>query len=578
MNLKEWYGRSVKLPDKFDRYASVFAASSIHIIRSAMGAKERKYSIRFHDGADFYVDHNNQSIFLSSRILSARPKLRPNPKASVTDAISALLGICVHEGLHVQLSLRDNMDIFKASELPESLFSQALTNFFNLMEDYYVDEYGCRNYPWSKWMFQAGFDYFFEESTLYEIQEPTIYKGKLRTAFDVMLFLQIGIVSKNPLLFPLIESTHPSVYPILVKARKIIDIHDPLARARFSGLIYREIVELDEVEQEKLDGNKNFGEIYAIFSDLDAIAAKMVSRSNNGEETILMNELVRESKYSKIETVDFTDHVIYHIVPDENHNLISVSDVFLRLESLSRALSSAPKNKGVRNNKGYRVSDPSRIVTDGRIFRDPTEKLSMLPFEVIILVDCSGSMEHRERIRRAFEAACGGAFGLEAGRHKVTILGHTGDIGVGLATTGNREFAETKNTVIYVVKRHYESVRIAQARSEQIVKSYSKCQNRDGEAILAASKYFCLPKHNRAMIVISDGEPCADDYFGPEAIEHTKQCVAKVRASDVTVLSISIDKSAVDSNNEIYGEASNTFSGDPAVIERILSMLLRNGD
>ena len=577
MNLRDWYGLSVKIPDAFDRYAAAFATSSIHIAQTAMGNKRVDYDIKFHGGDDFYVDHKRRAIWLSSRILAPDPKERTNPDATVEEAISALLGITVHEAVHVQVSLRDNDEIYSRSDISSAQYSKQLLNFLNLMEDYYVDEYAVNQYHWSRWMMYSAFDYFFTEQLLKSQQTPTVFDGKIRTAFDAMLFLRIMTISKHPSLFSLIKDLHPAVYPFLDKARAITEIHDPYDRAKFCGMMYHEIFELDEEEQEKLDQEKSIDAIISIAIDLDPDKRNAKLKESYDKFEKVLNDLMREAKYAHVDAIDKLDHYVYHIVPDEHHTLATISPTFLGLEKLSRALSSKAKPKGIRTKKGNRLTDPSRIVTDGRIFRDPLEKAAKLPFEIIILVDCSGSMIYEYRIKKAFEAACGAAYGLQSGRHSVTILGHTADVNVGLSRTVDSSFFEKRSVSLYVIKRHYESIRTAQSRSMQIVNHGAKSQNRDGEAILAAAKYFSLQKHKRAMIVISDGEPCASSYSGPSAIEHTKKCVQKLRASDVTVLSISIDKAAVDSNNEIYGEASNTYDGDPAVIERILSMLLQNG-
>lgn len=568
MNLSEWYGGSVRIPTAFDHYASVFAASSVNIAASAIDDPNRKFRIRFHSEDSFYVDIEDQCIWLSSRMLSPFNDERLNPFASVDQAISGLLGITVHEGVHAKVSYNDVEIILGHSGIPKASYNKLTYLFAGLMEDYYVDDFSMKTYPWSRWMSFSAFDYFFPESSLEEIREPFFEDGKIRTVEEARLFLSIMTLMKHPSLRFRICEALPGVAPILERCLLSINYHHKESRARYTGLMYGEIFDLSQCE-ELQDDDK--GDPIPKSIDLRRVPGNRKPKLKITEFDQKLDRLIQDIGRRHIEQIDKIDHMVYHVKPESSLERVNMNRVFFDLAKLSRALASKPKLKGLRTDRGHRVADPSRIITDGRIFRERAEKQTMLPLEIIILVDCSGSMTSYDNIRKAFEAACGAAYGLVSGGHQVCILGHTAD------TDSIGILSEKQSVVIYVVKEFHESVDLAQYRAYTIVKKLSKAQNRDGEAILAASKYFTKRKYKRCILVISDGEPCADFYGGSEAVEHTARCVATIRQSNITIMSISIDESAVDSNNQIYGEAANTFNEDPLVIEKILSTLLQNG-
>jgi nitric oxide reductase NorD protein len=185
--------------------------------------------------------------------------------------------------------------------------------------------------------------------------------------------------------------------------------------------------------------------------------------------------------------------------------------------------------------------------------------------QVIILVDCSGSMSAamngiKKNVEIAFEAAVGAAYGLTAGRSEVAIYGHTGEI-------------DGHNVIIYNVKSFTDPISSVAAKAGAALQERMS-QNLDGFAIQYVAKKFTSLSKRRVMIVISDGAPLSSNYSGASAIKHSQEVVNGVRKSGVSVYSISINSMAARINNVIYGKENNIVNDDPNVIGELTKSLM----
>ena len=78
--------------------------------------------------------------------------------------------------------------------------------------------------------------------------------------------------------------------------------------------------------------------------------------------------------------------------------------------------------------------------------------------------------------------------------------------------------------------------------------------NADGFVILCEGD---LLEAGDIMVVISDGQPYWSGYSGQRALQHTTACVNLQRRKGIAVMSVSIERSCIESNNGIYGEEWN---------------------
>lgn len=128
---------------------------------------------------------------------------------------------------------------------------------------------------------------------------------------------------------------------------------------------------------------------------------------------------------------------------------------------------------------------------------------------VMLLVDESGSMGGR-RITNARLAAIMLAEAMAEAGIPCSVVGHSGD-----------------DRYNYSVElEHYTTFKNASADRTSLAMIEARCQNRDGPAIRWASSILKKrPERNKLMIVISDGQPAADKYYGEEAIFDTKAAI-----------------------------------------------------
>lgn len=244
----------------------------------------------------------------------------------------------------------------------------------------------------------------------------------------------------------------------------------------------------------------------------------------------------------------------------------STMEMDKRYTKLSQvALQRASANLGYSNNqnRGRELRQINRIITDRKIFanRLPTDTLQ--PMEIIILLDCSGSMVqyNHNKLLPASMATLGAATGLISGRCIVSVYGHTAD-----------KLGAVKTVNIYALLKNGESPTTLAKRLAYLNHSQPCSYNRDGYALYEMSKKFSAQKRKKVILVISDGLPNGSDssYDGFAAQAHTKQMVQSIRKSGIEVFSLSIDTEAYSGNNYIYGSENNVCNTDPNVIDTMI--------
>ena len=167
--------------------------------------------------------------------------------------------------------------------------------------------------------------------------------------------------------------------------------------------------------------------------------------------------------------------------------------------------------------------------------KKPKEKHSAA---VMLLVDESGSMSGR-RIEQARIASVMLAEAMAEAGIPCCIVGHSGD-----------------DRYAYSVElEHYTTFKNTKSDRRTLPYIRARCQNRDGPAIRwAASQLKKRPERKKLLIVISDGSPCADDYYGEEAIYDTKSAIREAkRLFDVAGIILEAG-TATDTLHTMYGD------------------------
>ncbi len=152
------------------------------------------------------------------------------------------------------------------------------------------------------------------------------------------------------------------------------------------------------------------------------------------------------------------------------------------------------------------------------------------PLDVCLLVDESGSMGYA-KMDRARDCAIALRESLKDNQAlNLWVFGHTAD-GYNWHKNG-----ETNMSVYWspTYKSDLKAMGSMKARAE----------NRDGMAILASADRVKSESpsssSNKLMIVISDGEPSADRYRGPDAQQHTKKVVKHLEGQGWNIIQVGI--------------------------------------
>lgn len=267
-------------------------------------------------------------------------------------------------------------------------------------------------------------------------------------------------------------------------------------------------------------------------------------------------------------------HVIIEKSITANAVAIEMDKRYTKLSEMARQRTNANIGFGQQSQKGRNMRQLYRIVTDQKVFSTRIIQETVKPMDVKIVLDCSGSMglcssgTFETKLMNASRATLGAATGLINGKCTVAVYGHTSD-----------PWRDYKQVLIYDLLHNGESPNILARRLTTINNDFGYLfYNRDGYALHEISKKFLSKDKKKIMIVISDGAPNGDgngsvSYDGTRAVEHTRETVKAIRASGIAVYSISIDRSAYQTNNYIYGREFNTCAPDANAIDELIRQL-----
>jgi nitric oxide reductase activation protein len=151
------------------------------------------------------------------------------------------------------------------------------------------------------------------------------------------------------------------------------------------------------------------------------------------------------------------------------------------------------------------------------------------PLDVCLLVDESGSMGGG-RIENARKTCISIKEALqENSMLNLWVMGHTAD--------GERWHSDPNTTNMTL----YHSPKMKD-RPYAVGAMHAKCENRDGNAILAAAakvrEETDAPMSHKLMIVFSDGSPAAIGYGGTQGIAHTAKAVKSCEAKGWSIIQV----------------------------------------
>lgn len=565
MTLEKWYGRSVITPKhSASRQFRNFVASSLSIIRSIVTEHfGKEVVVRFNRrGGTAFADVDNGIIYINEDFLyGSFPGVKVHEPSQI---ITILLGIIVHEAAHFAYSpetLKPQVDFIRTSTTRPYNFSVA-RGISNIVEDIYIEAEADRCIPSLTWTLEWMNETIFNE----ERQELVIGTAKEITSPPTEM-AQVGNIL-NALILAKIHQTIDStdyIGSLFSLARGATEMQRLADRKSLCLELYEKVMEKiseEEAEgecQSEIDGmlDPKDGEEQSVEDAITDMAKAVEMMMKDYEDCdITLDNVDKDGVYG------FTPTTIYieeYVTPDAEE--IEIDKRYLKLAEVARQKAVVNRPYGLDKKRGSRLRKLYRIGTDQKVFAESVDMKSYKPMQVMVVIDCSGSMAG-SAIRDATKAAVGATIAMAEARCEVALYGHTSDS------------VQSAEVTLYRIKGFNESIEGIQRRAKSITDYRKLHQNRDGYAVQFLAKKMRDTRKRRLMIVISDGEPYAPEYGGEAAVEHSTQMVRQVRAMGIDVLSISITEEAKESNDVIYGKENNVYNEDPNVIEEIVRRLI----
>lgn len=224
---------------------------------------------------------------------------------------------------------------------------------------------------------------------------------------------------------------------------------------------------------------------------------------------------------------------------------------------------------GEAMSRGRKIANPRiyRIATDAKIFYNPLDVKTIKPYEVIILIDSSGSMlgrdvGHTNHFYYALRVSKGIFTALRESRIKVKLYGHTS------------YFGRDDYPVIFQIADSEKSAMLSER-----FKIASRVNCRENYDSIALEKLLELnPYRNtpQLWLVLSDGIPSGrHGYHGEYGNNATKEAVKKVRSTGIKIMAISLVDSVTPYLQKFYGE-EDVIDGSIDLKQALTLALKRN--
>jgi len=636
MSVSKWYGNAVRVPRMGTRTFPQFVASSFGIVKSILREElEQEIKIRFTGEDTASADIKNSTINISSDFLRGEIG---DETLNTDSTVACLIGVIVHEAAHFaytpENALLTAADYVKARSKCTFSLPFAAT-LMNVVEDIYIEAEIDRVIPNLSWTLEILNSVMFKDEvfirTFEEFEKITEASRKISVAGRIMSALIYAKTRKY------VESSDyiESLFNTALLARNLDRFEDrlDLTLALYNQLMVN-VPKVEEEEggkgtpdtageceegeggtgasdasddEEKEEGKegseskptslgdlsrKDANQLKRMLREIDRVLASHDEdrslpprRSGYGTQGEQIERKLEEFEAAEAFELDLsfdedsagisegTDLYMFHKV--ELDAPLEVDPRYGALAEIARQRAVVNRPYGLDRTRGHSIRKLYRIATDQKIFAENAKSHSYRPMQVIILVDYSGSMTVARRslgkeydetnLVKASRAALGAAIALTEAQCDVAVYAHTAQL------------TSQTSVDLYTVKEFNTPLSKVAEKFGWLVRYSRPYQNRDGYAIYRVGKNFMSDGRRKLLIVISDGEPAAHGYSGPQADAHTKRKVDELREQGVDVLSISITPNAKYANDRIYGERNNVYNEDPNVIAEIVDRIIQKG-
>ena len=209
---------------------------------------------------------------------------------------------------------------------------------------------------------------------------------------------------------------------------------------------------------------------------------------------------------------------------------------------------------------GRRLLTRTLYHDDGRYFYKNRLPQELPELAVALLVDESGSMSCADRITRARAAS-------------IIVYDFCRSLGVPILIAGHTEIGKTVHIYSYAdfdARDNNDRYRLMDLSS--------RWENRDGAALrYTAERLLRRPEEVKLLLTISDGQPCADGYYGTEAEADLRGIKREMTNRGVTIFAAAIGEDK-DNIEWIYGDGFLDISNLddlPVSLTRLIAQRIR---
>ena len=509
-----------------------------------------------------YADRRKNIIVVGTTVLAANIMDRLNPAASKEEAVEAILGFVVHEGMHFYYSPDDCAALLNAG-IP---VNSTTCTIANVIEDLFIEHKAPTHDVNYGWMIFAAWEYLWPEESIEGMIAET-WDGV--NTEDVEAIIKTMIIWKNQNhTFSFRSEFERNLYELCTSVFKMNNVQE---RKDLIEKIIRLLISEEKLEEmENKEQNGEGEEKGEVFNSKGEVVIAKAGAAERGE-------IISKAREVKFIDAGAAQDVTYVIIPVKEHTqkiVVLDNKKWNTLSQWANDAGSIRTHRGQPGNYG-RLTHPGRLYDDGKIFSKversaPSGRISEggAP-QTIFLLDFSGSMRgfvgrtYETKYNAALQVAAGAGSALIRSKHRLSVYGHSTEW-----VDGN------ERVVVYRIKAVNESEDAMLRRLRTLQGGDGLYNNADATAIEAVAQIFKFDGSPMRLFVVSDGQPACDTYSGYPGIQITKNVVDGLRAKGIEVYSLSIDADAIDSNNEIYGERNNFNVVDPRVADKVLKGVL----
>ena len=498
--------------------------------------------------------------------------------------VDVLYAIMLHEMFHKRITNADIMNAYMKnisladyyeSEVTKKtwikLFPSHLMGYiFNVLEDYRIEKLGLRDFP--------GYVFFFDRLREYAIE---LHKGKIinqnllaNLILDYLMFkILLPELLSSFMMF--IDDTYVGLKNPTHSKKNILDVVSNIDNYinRNLHLVYSDNIidvvnatsaihsliplkiqkELNKdietvgksfggvAENHFFDSDKKIEEGYESSKDeTEKCIFEAIENEENSRTGIKSKEdEVPKSRKEKIEVISVANKIY------DNYTIYNPKCKRIDKQIYDEALKMShniSKNLGFLSsrlnqiNQNYELSEGDldedelySISYSNNIFYDEESKAGF-DFDIGILLDESGSMGEKSKMRNAKIAALSCILSMKESRHvNLFVYGHS----------HNRHHNDDGNVEMY---EYFNSKRRI-TDWKNVFMATAKGNNADGYAIAKLGEIMMKDSKsaNKIMIVISDGYPSAKNYTGELAEKHVKNVVEILEKKGIEIIQICID-------------------------------------